>query len=159
MQTVPAYPRLARDEGRGPMAWLRRAEAWLDERGRPAWIAAMVLAFVFVWPLGLAILAYLIWSKRMFSRSCTARRPDFRSQMDSARAAMRPSGNSAFDAYKAETLRRLQAEQEAFEEFLNRLREAKDKQEFDAFMEDRARANGARDEAPPAPPAHPAAGY
>ena len=52
------------------------------------------------------------------------------------------SGNTAFDAYKAETLRRLEDEQQAFEGFLQRLREAKDKQEFDAFMEDRARAAG-----------------
>ena len=158
MQTAPAYPPSDRASG-GPMAWLRRAEAWLDDRGRPAWIVAMVLGFVFVWPVGLAILAYMIWSKRMFSRSCTNRRHDIRDHMDSARAAMRPSGNTAFDAYKADTLRRLQAEQEAFEAFLDRLREAKDKQEFDAFMEDRARANAARDEAPQAPPANPAAGY
>ncbi len=52
---------------------------------------------------------------------------------------MKPSGNSAFDAYKADTLRRLEAEQEAFEQFLERLREAKDKSEFDQFMEDRER--------------------
>lgn len=49
------------------------------------------------------------------------------------------SGNMAFDSYKAETLRRLEDEQEAFEAFLQRLREAKDKSEFDDFMDDRAR--------------------
>ena len=38
-------------------------------------------------------------------------------------------------------LRRLEDEQTAFEGFLQRLREAKDKSEFDAFMDDRARAN------------------
>ena len=59
--------------------------------------------------------------------------------MRSARSAMRPSGNAAFDSYKTETLRRLEEEQRAFEEFLGRLREAKDKAEFDQFMEDRAR--------------------
>ena len=52
---------------------------------------------------------------------------------------MKPSGNSAFDAYKNETLRRLESEQEAFEQFLERLREAKDKTEFDQFMDERAR--------------------
>jgi hypothetical protein len=51
---------------------------------------------------------------------------------------MRPSGNSAFDAYKTETLRRLEEEQHSFEAFLERLREAKDKAEFDQFMNDRA---------------------
>lgn len=53
-------------------------------------------------------------------------------------SAMRPSGNSAFDAYKADTLRRLEDEQHQFEAFLERLREAKDKAEFDQFMKDRA---------------------
>lgn len=50
------------------------------------------------------------------------------------------SGNTAFDAYKAETLRRLMSEQEAFEAFLERLRAAKDKSEFDQFMDERAEA-------------------
>ncbi len=48
------------------------------------------------------------------------------------------SGNTAFDAYKAETLRRLEEEQDNFEAFLKRLRDAKDKAEFDQFMDDRA---------------------
>ena len=53
------------------------------------------------------------------------------------------SGNTAFDAYKADTLRRLEDEQEAFEAFLQRLRNSKDKSEFDTFMDERARANQA----------------
>ncbi len=117
----------------GITSWPARAEAWLDERGKPAWIAAMVLGFIFVWPVGLALLAYMIWSKRMFSRSCKSKRSMSRS------VAWNSSGNSAFDAYKSETLRRLEEEQMAFESFLQRLREAKDKSEFDAFMDDRAR--------------------
>lgn len=110
-----------------------RAENWLDEKGKGAWIAAMVLGFIFVWPVGLALLAYMIWSKRMFSKSdrCNARR--------TFHQAVRPSGNSAFDAYKAETLRRLEDEQRAFEEFLERLRDAKDKAEFDQFMDSRSK--------------------
>jgi hypothetical protein len=56
-----------------------------------------------------------------------------------SRHKFRSSGNSAFDAYKADTLRRLEEEQEAFESFLQRLRDAKDKAEFDQFMEERAR--------------------
>ena len=67
------------------------------------------------------------------------------------RAGFRTSGNTAFDAYKAETLRRLEDEQQAFEAFLSRLREAKDKAEFDQFMDDRARnaksAEGERSDA------------
>jgi hypothetical protein len=47
------------------------------------------------------------------------------------------SGNHAFDDYKAETLRRLEDEQREFLEFLERLRHAKDKAEFDQFMAER----------------------
>jgi hypothetical protein len=112
--------------------WFARAEAWLDARGKGAWIAAMVLAFILFWPVGLALLAYMIWSKRMFNGSCNKSR-------HSTRPTFRSSGNSAFDAYKADTLRRLEEEQEAFEAFLQRLRDAKDKSEFDQFMDDRAR--------------------
>jgi hypothetical protein len=57
-----------------------------------------------------------------------------------ARHAFTSSGNTAFDAYKEETLRRLEEEQDAFEAFLQRLREAKDKAEFDQFMNDRDQA-------------------
>ncbi len=39
--------------------------ARIDDLGRPAWIALMVLGFIAFWPVGLAILAYLIWSGRM----------------------------------------------------------------------------------------------
>lgn len=113
----------------------QRSEAWLDARGKPAWIAVTVLAFIFAWPIGLALVAYMIWSKRMFNASCASKRTAY----SSMRTTMRPSGNSAFDAYKADTLRRLEDEQHSFEEFLKRLRDAKDKAEFDQFMEDRAK--------------------
>ncbi len=115
--------------------WFTRAEDWLDARGKGAWIAAMVLGFIFFWPVGLALLAYMIWSKRMFSRHRSHARFAARRY---AHTAFTSSGNSAFDAYKAETLRRLEDEQKSFEAFLDRLRDAKDKAEFDQFMEDRA---------------------
>ena len=135
----------------GITSWPSRAEAWLDDRGKPAWIAAMILGFIAFWPIGLAILAYMIWSKRMFNRSgrCGHRFARSREDFHAMARAVRPSGNSAFDAYKTETLRRLEEEQEAFETFLQRLRDAKDKSEFDAFMEDRAR-NVQRPETPDA---------
>ena len=115
--------------------WFTRAEDWLDARGKGAWIAAMVLGFIFFWPVGLALLAYMIWSKRMFSRHHSHARFAARRY---AHTAFTSSGNSAFDAYKAETLRRLEDEQKSFEAFLDRLRDAKDKAEFDQFMEDRS---------------------
>ena len=119
-----------------PTNWFGRAESWLDQRGKGAWIAAMVLGFVFFWPLGLALLAYMIWSKRMFSKSGGCGPSTRRSAM----MAMKSSGNDAFDAYKADTLQRLEEEQENFEAFLERLRAAKDKSEFDDFMDERAEA-------------------
>lgn len=124
-------------------AWPGRAEAWLDDRGKGAWIAAMVVGFIVFWPLGLALLAYMIWSRRMFSHRCGWSRHNAHHDMSRAwrhRHGFRSSGNTAFDAYKADTLDRLEREQEAFEAFLSRLRESKDKAEFDAYMEERARA-------------------
>jgi len=59
------------------------------------------------------------------------------------------SGNRAFDEYRTETLRRLEDEQREFMEFLERLRHAKDKAEFDQFMAER---RGMRDVTPPSPP-------
>ncbi len=110
--------------------WLRDVEAWLDARGKGAWIAAMVIGFIAFWPIGLALLIYMFWSNRM---SCSARRWSY------SGTRFRTSGNSAFDAYRDETLRRLEDEQSAFQEFLERLRKAKDQSEFDRFMEERAR--------------------
>lgn len=122
--------------------WPAQAEVWLDERGKGAWIAAMVVSFIVFWPVGLALLAYMIWSKRMFS--CKKRH----SHMNHARThGFKSSGNTAFDAYKADTLRRLEEEQDSFEAFLQRLREAKDKSEFDEFMDERAKEARATGEA------------
>lgn len=118
-------------------SWPSQAEEWLDQRGKGAWIAATVLAFIVFWPLGLGLLAYLIWGKNMF-KGCTKK-----SRSTRRSHGFSSSGNSAFDAYKAETLRRLEEEQDSFQEFLKRLRDAKDKAEFDQFMDDRAR-NAAR---------------
>ena len=39
--------------------------ARIDDFGRPAWITLMVLGFIVFWPLGLGILAYMLWSGRM----------------------------------------------------------------------------------------------
>lgn len=118
--------------------WFTRSEAWLDSKGKGAWIAAMVLGFVFFWPIGLALLFYMIWSKRMFSKSC--RSHSRKAWSRHGMSAMKSSGNTAFDAYKEDTLRRLEQEQSEFETFLQRLRDAKDKAEFDEFMDERSAA-------------------
>jgi hypothetical protein len=115
--------------------------AKLDDLGKPAWIALTILGFVYWWPIGLAVLAFLIGSGRMNSWKGHSMSP-WRGNMDDFRSAgtwWRPSrsGNQAFDDYRTNTLRRLEEEQREFQEFLGRLRMAKDKQEFDQFMEER----------------------
>lgn len=126
--------------------------ARIDDFGRPAWITLMVLGFIVFWPVGLAILAYMLWSGRM---GC-GRYGDMDQWRDRAAARwdrkrekwerkmqkwggprMRPSGNRAFDEYREEALRRLEDEATEFRDFLERLRMAKDRAEFDEFMRDR----------------------
>ena len=60
------------------------------------------------------------------------------------------SGNVAFDEYREETLRKLDEEQREFRDFLDRLRAAKDRAEFDQFMNERRNRPPAA-EPPPAP--------
>lgn len=140
----------------------------LDEGGRGAWIALMILSFILFWPIGLAILAFMLWSGRMGCRHYAyadgprsdwrawkdewrARKREmrdaFRAERNRFRGAMGTSGNSAFDEYKAETLRRLEQEQAEFNEFLENLRRARDKAEFEQFMQSR-RSNGSTDVGP-----------
>lgn len=104
-------------------------------------IVTTVLAFVFFWPAGFALAIILAWfgfGPLLHPRQ--ARRAD-RTQASPALAPARPepTGNASFDAYRAEVLTRLEEEQKTFVSFLERLRDAKDKSEFDTFMDDRAR--------------------
>jgi len=126
--------------------------AKIDELGKPAWIALVVLAFFVFFPLGLAILAFAIWSGRMGCGHWQHKMERMQWKMDRLRERMTQggssgpggfwgqapsSGNRAFDEYRSETLRRLEQEQREFREFLDRLRFAKDKTEFDQFMAER----------------------
>ena len=128
--------------------------AQMDEFGKPAWIALTVLGFILYWPVGLALLAYLVWSGRMacWKHEKWARRqarwgagagPGWGGMHEAADRwfggfrGPRTSGNWAFDEYRADTLRRLEEEEKEFRDFLGRLRRAKDKQEFDQFLDER----------------------
>lgn len=119
--------------------------ARLDDYGKPAWIGVMVLGFIIFWPIGLGILAYLFWSGRMghwkgYGMAEMRRaRGHWHGPCGSWRRRNAGSGNSAFDEYRAETLRRLEEEQTEFHDFLDQLRQAKDKAEFDQFMAERRR--------------------
>jgi hypothetical protein len=122
----------------------------MDTYGKGAWIALMVVSFVVFWPLGLAILGYMMWSGRMgcWSKGKVAGLNSGKFGMDMGGgpgrwyrggATFKPSGNRAFDEYREETLRRLEDEYEEFQGFLEKLRHARDKAEFDQFMADRAK--------------------
>ena len=132
-----------RDRWRGP-----------SMRIHPAWIVLLILGFIVWWPVGLAILAFTFWSKNMgcYSGDRWQRKMErmeekmgrMRDRMERFGShgfgpwgAPRSSGNHAFDEYRTETLRRLEDEQREFRDFLDRLRFAKDKQEFDQFMSER----------------------
>ncbi|HEV3185763.1 MAG TPA: DUF2852 domain-containing protein [Xanthobacteraceae bacterium] len=113
----------------------------LDEVPKPIWIALMILGFMVYWPIGLLVLAYLIWGRRMgcWTHGRVGRwHNDGKDRFAGAGRWHGPaSGNRAFDEYREETLRRLEQEQREFVEFLERLRFAKDRVEFDQFMADR----------------------
>ena len=106
------------------------------------------------WPLGFAILAFTYGAEE-WDAGITAATARPLAAQDGAHAGqdgldarqngggggpwgrVPSSGNRAFDEYRTETLRRLEEEQREFRDFLERLRFAKDKTEFDAFMAER----------------------
>lgn len=116
---------------------------------RPAWtpatIALMVIGFMVWWPLGLAMLAYILWGDRL-----EAFRTDVNGATDrvfagfsrAKKAATAPStGNVAFDAWRDAELKRLTEERrkldgmrDEFDAHMRELRMARDREEFDAFM-------------------------
>jgi Protein of unknown function (DUF2852) len=129
---------------------------------RPLLIAATITGFIVWWPVGLALLFVAIWNKRVgrwafgahgghqSGGGCGWAGPwsGWKSRCGGGGNSSRSSGNSAFDEYREQTLRRLEEEQRDFSGFLERLRFAKDKAEFDQFMADR------RQSPPPSEPQH-----
>lgn len=144
----------------------------LDDVPKAAWIALVVLAFIVFWPAGIALLIYLKWSGRMsywkygpcgrwhnpedreaMRNEWRARREEWRAWKRRHRWGHSSSGNVAFDEYREETLRRLDEEQREFRDFLDKLRSAKDRAEFDQFMNERRNHPPANEPPPSAPPA------
>ncbi len=137
-------------EGRDQHYSHRRGCGW----GRASWsfweIALIVAAFIVFWPLGLLALFFKLMKGELWRGSSQSappwsrfKAPDIK-RWTSRDDLSRNSGNSAFDAYKAQELERLEAErrkldeeQRAFGEFLERLKKAKDQEEFDRFMSER----------------------
>ena len=141
----------------------------VDNFGKPAWIALTVLGFILFWPIGLGLLFYVIWSGRM---GCASRYEDRRAHWERKMARMQekmsrwgggpaqtrgfaPTGNRAFDDYRDSMLKRLEDEAQEFQDYLARLRAARDKQEFDQYMAERqTRPAPPADQPPQQPPAN-----
>jgi len=121
----------------------------LDELGKVAWLTITVAAFAVAWPVGLAMLAYLggsgrlqAWYAEYAGASNTwfnagRRSPASRSEPLPRKPRAAASGNKAFDDYRADAMSRLEQEGREFRSFLERLRQARDKAEFDGFMAER----------------------
>ena len=118
---------------------------------RPAWtpatIALMVLGFIVFWPLGLAMIAYIIWGDRLegFKRDANRATDGFLAKFGrgTPRYAAQ-TGNVAFDDWREAELARLDEERSKldemradFENYARELRRAKDQEEFDRFMAER----------------------
>jgi hypothetical protein len=119
----------------------------------------MILGFIWWWPLGLIILVALMasgrigyWRRPLIAGNGPVDDWDHVTRMDrmGEKADRVPAkrvrgnwwgppsiSNRTFDDYRAETLRRLEDEQREFKEFLKRLRVARDRAEFDQFMNER----------------------
>jgi hypothetical protein len=128
---------------------------------RPAWtpatIALMVIGFMVFWPLGLAMLVYIIWGDRLdgFKRDVNratdgifagCRRSADRAQRWGNGGRHGRTGNVAFDDWREKELERLAEERRKldemlgeFDEYARELRRAKDQEEFDRFMANRNR--------------------
>ncbi|HEY8564206.1 MAG TPA: DUF2852 domain-containing protein [Beijerinckiaceae bacterium] len=128
-------------------AWGPATGPWRHQRRRPSKgleIAGIILGFVFFWP---AALGYIAWKVMGYPVP-----KDWKSYFEAnfARAfdggpgrgrGFRSTGNLAFDEYRRGELERLEAERRRLEEeaqdfatFVEDLKRAKDREEFDAYM-------------------------
>jgi hypothetical protein len=134
-------------------------------------IVAMVLGFIVFWPIGLAILGFKIWQRKSGYQGDlqTVAQDKWREARSAMSAgpwqgrrgfyAASSTGNSAFDEWKAAEIARLEEErrklQEAHREFatfVDNIRRAKDREEFERFMNERRNrpADGAPNQGPAA---------
>ena len=125
--------------------------AWIRPEWNPATIAMMVLGFVVFWPLGLAMLAYILFGERLSAFKRDANEAVDRGLGRCGRRARghrfdhyNQSGNVAFDDWRRSELERIENERRKldearaeFDDYLRELRRAKDEEEFSKFMRDR----------------------
>jgi len=115
-------------------------------------LATMVLGFMIFWPIGVAVFVYKMWQRRtgaddlqtFLTAKWNAARSGWASPGGWRYPGASASGNAAFDAWKASELERLEAERRKLEDaarefadFLDNVRRAKDREEFDRFMNER----------------------
>ncbi len=105
-------------------------------------IPVTIVALNVFWPAGVAIAIILAWRGGFAPTGTPSAAPQNVEEAVNSlmpTTAQKTSGNASFDAYRTDMIKRLEAEQVNFESFLTRLRDAKDKSEFDAFMDARAK--------------------
>jgi len=142
------------------------ARACAGSRWTPVELIAMVLGFMVYWPIGLAILGFKYWQRKTGGadlqtvatgafRNARSAMSGFQASAPSqwgaqnwARGFTASTGNAAFDAWKSAELSRLEDERRRledahreFSDWLDTVRKAKDREEFDRFMNER-RAKG-----------------
>lgn len=125
-------------------------------------IGAIVVSFIYWWPLGLALVAWKVAGypalaelRGLATRGAAnwtgeAGRPASRFARAFEAASHRgATGNEAFDAYRKAEIdrldaqrRALQEESRAFAEFVDELKRARDREQFDAFMAKRRAQTG-----------------
>ena len=165
-----AYSQSPRDDERSPWRDRGNGRARCAGPGqwRPLEIAAMVLGFMVFWPIGLAILGFKIWQRTTGyegtmasamrqgwsyaeSHGCSFGQGWNRNWRGATGfrgfAQGSTTGNSAFDDWRSAELarleeehRKLEAAEREFAEVLANLRRAKDREEFDRFMQARHNA-------------------
>jgi hypothetical protein len=150
----------------GPWSATRSGTRWTAVE-----LIAMVLGFMIFWPIGLAILGFKYWQYKTggsdLQTVATGAFRNARSAMGGFQASApgqwaqrnwsqnwahgfsTSTGNAAFDAWKSAEIARLEEERRRledahreFSDWLENIRKAKDREEFERFMNER-RSRGA----------------
>lgn len=101
-------------------------------RWTPLSLLAIVAGFIIWWPIGLVVLAYVLWAGPVDGIVDDGTR--WLRGAFGRNAAPEEPASLDFDAYKAETLRRLETEEAERALHLDRLRHAQDRAEFDRLL-------------------------
>ena len=162
--TQGAFDNNANAGGFGGSPWSRTCAG---SRWTPFELIAMVLGFMVYWPIGLAILGFKFWQRKTggadlqtvatgaFRQARSAMggfsggAPRNWSQPNWTRGFTTATGNAAFDEWKSAELARLEQERRRLEDahrefadWLETVRKAKDREEFDRFMRERRGQTG-----------------